>query len=320
MLRLIGTAAFLALAAANPALGQGKGDDDGEKSRGREHAEMDHGPGKNERDRGEDRAGKSDSSRSVKAKAERIVERTGAARSERARELRGGDRLRVIDRTVVRNLDRDGEWRLRSGWDGDGDWDGRGRIFASVPACPPGLAKKHNGCLPPGLARHDRDRYFDYAYRPILFGIPLRTRADYVYYDGYLIPASGSGLSYIPLLGGALAVGRVWPEAYPSLPLADWQRGYFGFDDPRDYRYADNVVYRVDPETAAIEAVAALLTGNDFVVGQPMPLGYDVYNVPGPYRDEYYDTDDALYRYADGRIYEIDPLTLLIAKAIDLVV
>lgn len=330
MLRFIGAAAVLALTAANPAFAQGKGNGGGnDKGRGGEHAGMDHGSAKEAKTRGARAEADSDKREFVRAVDrvrgdDRLVERVrgnaGHRSGDRVREIRDDDRVRVVERTVARDLDRDDGWHRRSGWDSDGDWDGRGRIFASVPGCPPGLAKKHNGCLPPGLARQHRDRHFDYEYRPTLFGIPLRTRADYVYYDGYLVPARGSGLSYIPLLGGALAVGQMWPQAYPSLQLADWQRDYYGFDDPREYRYADNVVYDVDPATSAIEAVVALMTGNDFTVGQRMPLGYDVYNVPGAYQDEYYDTDEALYRYADGRVFEIDPATMLIRKAIELIV
>jgi hypothetical protein len=317
MLHHIAAAAVLALTAASPALAQGKGDGGGDKARGNDHAGMDHGTNKGGK-KGTDRGAKSDPVKSVQRETAKVIEgipRRGGV--ERVGDIRD-QRTRVIERAVVRETDRDDD-RRRTGWDGDGDWDGRGRSYASVPACPPGLAKKNNGCLPPGIARQERDLAFDFEYRPTLFGIPLRTRADYVYYDGYLVPANSSGLSYIPLLGGALAAGRVWPQTYPSLSLADWQHDYYGFDDPRGYRYADNVVYQIDPETAAIQAVVALLTGNDFAVGQPMPLGYDVYNVPGPYQERYPDSDDALYRYADGRVYEVDPTTMLIAKAIDLV-
>lgn len=324
MLRLIGAAAVLALATANPTLAQGKGNDGGDdKARDGDHAGVDHGPGKRDQDRGKDRSERGDAGKSAARAVERTIERANAGRDddrvERIRNVRGDDRVRMIERTVVRDFGRNDDGRRHSGWDGDGDWNGRGQIFASVPGCPPGLAKKNNGCLPPGLTKQARDRTFGYQYRPTLFGIPLRTRTDYVYYDGYLVPASGSGLSYIPLLGGALGVGRVWPQAYPSLQLTDWQRDYYGFEDARDYRYADNVVYDIDPATSAIEAVVALLTGNEFTVGGQMPLGYDVYNVPMAYQDEYYDTDEALYRYADGRVYEIDPTTMLIEKAIDLI-
>ena len=65
-------------------------------------------------------------------------------------------------------------------------------------------------------------------------------------------------------------------------------------------------------------AACALLTGDNFAVGRPMPVGYDVYNVPYPYRAQYYDTPDAAYRYSDGYVYQIDPETRLIAAAIEL--
>ena len=92
------------------------------------------------------------------------------------------------------------------------------------------------------------------------------------------------------------------------------------FNSPTSYRYADRVLYRVDPETAAITSIAALLTGDDFRIGQPMPAGYDVYNVPYAYRQRYYDRPDAYYRYSDGYIYQVDPETRLIAAAIELLI
>jgi hypothetical protein len=64
--------------------------------------------------------------------------------------------------------------------------------------------------------------------------------------------------------------------------------------------------------------VAALLTGQPITVGQPMPAGYDVYNVPYPYRSQYVDTPDGLYRYSDGYVYRVDPTTQLVQAAIQL--
>jgi hypothetical protein len=123
---------------------------------------------------------------------------------------------------------------------------------------------------------------------------------------------------YIPLLGGALAIGNVWPTFYQPVALPVYYESYYGLGPYQSYRYADNVIYRVDPQTAAITSIAALLTGDDFVIGRPMPIGYDVYNVPYAYRTRYYDTPDALYRYSDGYVYQIDPETRLIAAAIEL--
>jgi hypothetical protein len=61
-----------------------------------------------------------------------------------------------------------------------------------------------------------------------------------------------------------------------------------------------------------------LLTGNSIGVGQPMPPGYEVYNVPYSYRDQYVDGPDWNYRYSDGSIYQIDPTTQLVQAAIQL--
>ena len=63
--------------------------------------------------------------------------------------------------------------------------------------CPPGLAKKHNGCMPPGqarkLARGQRwqsgyGTYYNYGRIPydIRRRYDLSTRYRYYYHDGYL--------------------------------------------------------------------------------------------------------------------------------------
>lgn len=50
---------------------------------------------------------------------------------------------------------RDGDYRDR-----DGDrWDDRDRWAGRDGRCPPGLAKKNNGCLPPGQAKRYDERY-----------------------------------------------------------------------------------------------------------------------------------------------------------------
>ena len=60
-----------------------------------------------------------------------------------------------------------------------------------------------------------------------------------------------------------------------------------------------------------ITSVAALMSPG-FTVGQPLPMGYDVYNVPYAYRATYYDTPNAWYRYNNGYIYQVDPMTQLV--------
>jgi hypothetical protein len=187
-----------------------------------------------------------------------------------------------------------------------------------VDGCPPGLAKKFNGCMPPGLAKQRVERR---CYQPDWWGYSYPRDGRYYYRDGYLLSLGGNGRigGFIPLLGGALALGNPWPAYYePRLTLDPYYVDYFGLGPVNSYRYADNVIYRVDPETTAIMSVAALLTGDQFTVGRPLPAGYGVYNVPYGYRDRYYDRPDALYRYSDGYVYQVDPKTMLIASAISL--
>jgi hypothetical protein len=120
----------------------------------------------------------------------------------------------------------------------------------------------------------------------------------------------------IPLLGGGFQVGQVLPAGYDiyNVPL-QYRDQYFDSDDLA-YRFGDNAIYQVDPQTRLIQNVVALLTGDNFNVGQRMPSGYDMYNVPLQYRDQYYDTDESLYRYADGNIYQVDPTTQIVQAVI----
>ena len=74
-----------------------------------------------------------------------------------------------------------------------------------------------------------------------------------------------------------------------------------------------------------VDGVAALLTSGvgglgGLGVGDRLPLGYDVYNVPLDYRDRYVDGPDSWYRYADGSIYQVDPETQLIQAVISMLV
>jgi hypothetical protein len=122
------------------------------------------------------------------------------------------------------------------------------------------------------------------------------------------------------LLGGALALGKTWPERIESTAAQAYYVDYFDLGSAESYRFAENVLYRVDPEDASITGVAALLTGDDFVIGQEMPAGYDVYNVPYSYRTRYQDTPTVWYRYVDGYVYRVDPRTRRVTAAIDLLV
>lgn len=181
--------------------------------------------------------------------------------------------------------------------------------------CPPGLAKKGNGCQPPGQAKKPD--------RNILSSYSRFSDGGWRYLNGYAYrPDSGSNLinSFLPLVGGALFSGNQWPVAYQDYTVPTYYDRYYDRGDDNDYLYADQTIFSVNPQDQAIQGIVALLTGDKFEVGRQMPAGYDVYNVPSQYRDEYYDKPDANYRYSDGYVYQVDPTTQLIAAAIQLVV
>ncbi|WP_395393426.1 hypothetical protein WBP07_00445 [Novosphingobium sp. BL-8A] len=194
------------------------------------------------------------------------------------------------------------------------DWAGQSSR-RSFDGCPPGIAKRYANCAPPTLSEPAPNRWN----QPGWYG-DYNRESGYRYTDGYLLRlgADSAVTSYVPLLGGALAVGQPWPGTYGAMALPDYYSRYYDLGPASSYRYYDNVIYRLDPDDAAITAVAALLTGNSIEVGRPMPAGYDVYNVPYRYRDQYYDGRDALYRYSDGTIYQLDPATRIVRAAIEL--
>ena len=186
-----------------------------------------------------------------------------------------------------------------------------------IKGCPPGLAASSDDCRRPVNLQQDRLSFF----HPDWWGLPGLPLAsgNFLFDDGYLLHLAGDTVGgYIPLLGGALSIGNPWPSHYAPGPVPDYYVNYFDLG-PRDgYRYADNVLYRIDPKTDAITSIAALLTGQDIRVGRPLPKGYDVYNVPFPYRAQYPDGPDAEFRYSDGYIYQVDPRTHLVSAAIEL--
>jgi hypothetical protein len=329
------------------------------------------------------------------APAMKMVER--GHRSDRIREISRDrntriairDRNRDGDRFVDRRLgDRDRDVRRFASYDG-GRWIDRNfadnRYFGS---CPPGLAAKHNGCLPPGQAKKLIGGRLPLAYRDSY--LPLRLRDyyrdndDYYYRygDGYLyrvnrennliaalLPMFGSALglgtpfpasysnyavppyyqsfypdtrdSYyryangnvyaidprtgliedvVPLMAGGYGVGQLLPAGYSAYNVPYQYRDYYRDSSDAYYRYAPGAIYQVDPRTNLVTSVASLLTPTGFALGQPLPMGYDAYNVPYQYRSQYYDTPDAWYRYNNGYIYQVDPTTQLISAVIRAIV
>jgi hypothetical protein len=162
-----------------------------------------------------------------------------------------------------------------------------------------------------------------------VYNVPLGYRASYYdrndawyrYGDGFIYqvdPYSYRVAARYPLYGAGYdyMIGQPWPVAYPGYNVPYGYQSLY-YDTPQyQYRYANGGIYRIDPTTQVIQALVALVSGQQFAIGQPLPAGYGMYNVPLAYRDRYYDTNDAWYRYANGYVYQVDPMTGLIQGSI----
>jgi len=145
----------------------------------------------------------------------------------------------------------------------------------------------------------------------------------YRFANGYVYEVdrdSGMIESMIPLLAGGYGMGQMLPVSYSAYNVPYQYRSLYADNDDYMYRYAPGAIYQVDPTTSLITGIASLLTGNGLSVGQPLPMGYSTYNVPLAYRDQYYDTNDAWYRYNNGYIYQVDPTTQLVTALIRAIV
>lgn len=300
----VALALSLPLAAEAQNQGQGKGGERSQDKGGGRGGDDKPGRGGESRGRSQDRADRE--VRPVVAQA-REMARGSDVRDEGRGRGRDGDRVDRPSAPGVRGpITLDPDNRAVAVFRAERD---RGLIAG----CPPGLAKRNNGCLPPGQERKiARARYAD------LWG--RDSGSAWRYDNGYLyqLDPGGSVKGWLPALGGALAPGAVWPSQYAWQPVPQYYTDYFGLNAPMDYRYANGALYGVDPQTQAITQVVALLTGQPISVGQPMPAGYDVYNVPYAYRDRYVDSAAAQYRYNDGYVYRVDPTTQLVQAAIQL--
>jgi hypothetical protein len=316
----LSTALLLTLGLSQASLAQGRGGGGGGGGHGK-HAEQgpDNGPGADHpgkgggKGRGHADNGGGQSQGGGEGRGERRAERA-AGHVERI------DRVDHPDRAIIRQTERRTERVDRvdraivRGHEVEDRTVIVGRPHGLIAGCPPGLAKKNNGCMPPGLARQmARAQVYD------LWGRPS-DGYTYRYNEGYLYRYDPRGglLGYLPALGGALAVGNPWPVQYRYEPAPSYYSRYYGLNDPYDYRYADGALYGVDPRTNSIQQVVALLTGQPLQVGQRLPPGYDVYNVPYQYRAQYYDSPDRYYRYNDGYVYQVDPTTQLVQAIIQL--
>jgi len=138
------------------------------------------------------------------------------------------------------------------------------------------------------------------------------------YYGGVVYEvdcATGLVEDVIPTYAGGYGVGQLLPSAYNYYNVPVQYRSVY-YDTPNyGYWYAPGAIYQYDQRSSAITSVAALLSPG-FAVGQALPAGYGVYNVPYDYRATYYDTPDAWYRYNNGYIYQVDPVTQLVTAVV----
>jgi hypothetical protein len=126
---------------------------------------------------------------------------------------------------------------------------------------------------------------------------------------------SGMVQDVVPVYASGYGVGQMLPASYAYYNVPNQYRSLY-YDTPNyDYWYAPGAIYQYDPQSSMITSVAALLSPG-FSVGQPLPVGYDAYNVPYDYRGTYYDTPNAWYRYSNGYIYQVDPVTRLVSAIV----
>ena len=312
---------------------QARGDGKTQKQSVRMAHDDNRGKGRGSKDaRAENRGGKKGDAIRVEKGLGRGNDDVRMARADDHGRGHGRDDVRVVkvdknDR--IRDLDRDFD---------DVDvrfaprWSGNGMRLGFVDGCPPGLAKKGTGCLPPGHAKN----LVGTRVAPAILSNGLvgpyrlwyrddddfmyRWDDDYIYRirrDGDLIdamfPFTNRDFYYYP-------VGVTYPDYFNYYNVPYQYRSYYPDGGDYLYRYGDGAIYMVDPGTQMISGIAALLTGAPLAVGQPLPPAYSVYNVPMAYRPTYFDTADAMYRYNDGYIYRVDPTTMLVTAVIDALV
>lgn len=283
MRKLVLLASAAAMAAAMPALAKdhGRGKGGGGGPGWSEHRGGDRGHARAERRRGGEDRGRGRAER--RWHGDDDDDRRLAMR-QRVREHRDDDRRRF----VREHRDDDRRWRGR---DRDDDDDRRrysrhdrddDRWERRWRPRAERLAERRgigrNGC-PPGLARQNR-----YCMPPgQLRRAAIGQRADLA--------------SFAPV-----------PDAWAYR---------FRDDDNAYYRYGDNNVYRIDRGSNSIASVIPLLASG-LAVGDALPLGFDSYNLPLAYRDNYVDGPDAMYRYDDGAIYQVDPQSRMIESIVAL--
>jgi hypothetical protein len=126
---------------------------------------------------------------------------------------------------------------------------------------------------------------------------------------------TGMIVDVVPLYANGYGVGQMLPTGYGYYNVPSQYRDMYYDTSDYGYWYAPGAIYQYDSSSSMITSVAALLSPG-FTVGQPLPVGYDVYNVPYGYRSTYYDTPAAMYRYNNGNIYQVDPVTQIVTAIV----
>jgi len=209
----------------------------------------------------------------------------------------------------VRDVDRDELFARRVGW---------------VDGCPPGLAKKNNGCLPPGQAAKFIGQPLAAANRiAALEALPPALRPLYLDNDDYYYRYGGGYLyrvdrgdnlinSMVPLFGAALLGQPLQPYYVNSYNQPSYFNAFYPNSSYDCYQYGYGYVYNTNCGNGLIQDVIPTFDYG-YGVGQVLPASYGYYNVPYAYRGYYPDNGDYYYRYAPGAIYQVDPTTSLIS-------
>ena len=325
---LLAGIAALSLPLSSPASAQDKG----QKGNGGEKSKSSHGNGGDQKSASSNKKGgqsieRAQGSFKELSRSSGKSEKAGRSRPDSPVETfargnrkneRQAEKSGLVD-IARREVRRDDSPRTRSFENGRYAWR-----EPSFEGCPPGLANKNNGCLPPGQARKVvglNDQQLSWSRYSNWFS--QGQSSDWRYDQGYAYrvnPTSNLVQSVIPLLGGALFGGNSWPQGYTDYQVSSYHERFFGTDQNSAVRYADGAMFGVDPKTQMIGSIIGLLTGDNWNVGSPAPQGYDLYNVPSNYRDQYADSANSAYRYNDGYVYEVDPTTQIVRKIIELVV
>ena len=155
---------------------------------------------------------------------------------------------------------------------------------------------------------------FDYGYgSPYGYGNTCNRYVNGVIYQVDCM--TGFVENVIPMYAGGYGVGQLLPTGYGYYNVPYQYRDMYYDTSDYGYWYAPGAIYQYDPRSSMITSVAALLSPG-FNIGQPLPMGYDVYNVPYAYRSTYFDTPSAMYRYNNGYIYQVDPVTQIVTAIV----